>query len=190
MRSAQAMGIMQPVRACQPLPESSNSMCEERPDRGCVRLLPLVALAVLGSCAPPPPPPEVELPPTTLSAPRSLQTIADGHWELIASTFFAGGRLPGARRPTLEFKGGRLAAFSGCNHATGNAIEADGRMAVGLLAVTRIACPEPLASFEQRFFRLIESEPLLRMEGELLVLVDGDDNARFQRSGLAPSVRP
>jgi heat shock protein HslJ len=63
-------------------------------------------------------------------------------------------------------------------------------MTVGRLATTRIACPEPLASFEQRFFRLIESEPLLRMEGELLVLVAGDDNARFQRSELAPGARP
>lgn len=157
-----------------------------------MRLIPLVltAAAALAACAAPAPPPEVELPPTTVDAPRSLQAIADGRWELVASTFFAGGRLPGARRPTLVFKGGRLAAFSGCNHATGNAIEADGRMTVGRLATTRIACPEPLASFEQRFFRLIESEPLLRMEGELLVLVAGDDNARFQRSELAPGARP
>ena len=156
-----------------------------------IRPLALLAAAILAACAaPPPPPPPFELPPTTAVAPRTLQAIADGRWELMASTFFAGGRLPGARRATLEFKGGRLAAFSGCNRATGNAIEADGRMAVGRLAMTRIACPEPLASFEQRFFRLIEAEPLLRREGSSLVLVAGDESARFQRSDSAPGVKP
>jgi heat shock protein HslJ len=150
-----------------------------------------VAISVgLASCAAPAPPPTVELPPTTTDAPRALRAIADGRWELVASTFVAGGRLPGTRRATLEFKGGRLAAFSGCNHAAGNAIEADGRMAVGRLAITRMACPEPLASFEQRFFRLIESEPLVRMEGSLLVLTAGDEIARFLRSESSPGARP
>ena len=167
-------------------------MCahEVRPDDRRGRLILVAAAAALAACAAPAPPPVVELPPTTVDAPRKVQTIADGRWELIASSFYPGGRLPGARRPVLEFKAGRLAAFSGCNRATGNTIEADGRMAVGRLATTRIACPEPLASFEQRFFRLIESEPVLRMEGPLLVLVDGNENARFQRSEFAPGAKP
>lgn len=154
-----------------------------------VRFMVAAALVALGACATPPPSPE-ELPPTTSDAPRPAQPIADGRWELIGSSFIIGGRLPGARRPTLEFNGGRLAAFSGCNRATGNAVEADGRMAVGRLATTRMACPEPLASFEQRFFRLIESEPELRFEGEELVLAAGDENARFQRAEMAPGARP
>jgi heat shock protein HslJ len=154
-----------------------------------VRFMLVAAVAGLGACAAPPPSPE-ELPPTTADAPRPAQAIADGRWELIGSSFITGGRLPGARRPTLEFKDGRLAAFSGCNRATGNAVEADGRMAVGRLATTRMACAEPLASFEQRFFRLIEAEPELRIEGEVLVLVAGDENARFQRAEMAPSARP
>ncbi|MBI3918808.1 MAG: META domain-containing protein [Betaproteobacteria bacterium] len=152
------------------------------------RVLSAAALSVLGACAAPPPSPE-ELPPTTADAPRPAQPIADGRWELVGSSFIAGRRLPGARRPTLEFKDGRLAAYSGCNRATGNAVEADGRMAVGRLATTRMACPEPLASFEQRFFSLIEAEPELRLEGEELVLVAGSENARFQRAEAAPGAR-
>lgn len=148
----------------------------------CVRLMVAAAVAGLGACAAAPPPPAVELPPTTVDAPPTARPIADGRWELIESSFAAGGRLPGARRPTLEFKGGRLAAFSGCNRATGNAVEVDGRMAVGRLAVTRMACPEPLATFEQRFFRLIDSEPALTIEAEQLVLVAGNERARFKRS--------
>ena len=160
----------------------------QRPGR--LGLGPIAISVGLASCAAPAPPPTVELPPTTTAAPRTLQAIADGRWELMTSSFFAGGRLRGARRATLEFKGGRMAAFGGCNRATGNAIEADGRMAVGRLAITRIACPEPLASFEQRFFRLIESEPLLRLEGSLLVLTAGNEIARFQRSEFAPGAKP
>jgi heat shock protein HslJ len=154
-----------------------------------VRLALIAALAAFGACAAPPPPSPEELPPTTADAPRPVQPIADGRWELIGSSFITGARLPGARRPTLEFKGGRLAAFSGCNRATGNAVEADGRMAVGRLATTRMACSEPLASFEQRFFMLIEAEPELRIEGEELVLVAGNENARFQRAEAAPGAR-
>lgn len=146
-------------------------------------------LSALGACAAPPPSPE-ELPPVSTDAPPPAQAIADGRWELIASSFAAGGRLPGARRPTLEFKDGRLAAYSGCNRATGSVVEAEGRMAVGRLATTRMACPEPVASFEERFFKLIDSEPLLRIEGEELVLVAGEDNARFQRADAAPGTRP
>ena len=142
----------------------------------------VAVLTGLGACAAPSPPPPVELPPTTVDAPPAARPIADGRWELIESSFIAGGRLPGARRPTLEFKAGRLAAFSGCNRATGNAVEADGRMAVGRLVMTRMACPERLASFEERFFRLIESEPMLSIDAELLLLVAGNDKARFKRT--------
>jgi len=151
-------------------------------NRACARFVRIAALAGLGACAAPPPPPAVELPPTTANAPAAARPIADGRWELIESSFAAGGRLPGARRPTLEFKGGRLAAFSGCNRATGSAVEAEGRMAVGRLAMTRMACAEPLASFEERFFRLIESEPVLEIDNELLLLVAGNERARFKRS--------
>ena len=154
-----------------------------------VRFMLVAAVAGLGACAAPPPSPE-ELPPTAADAPRPVQPIADGRWELIESSFITGGRLPGARRPTLEFKDGRLAAFSGCNRAIGNAVEADGRMSVGRLATTRMACPELLASFEQRYFRLIESEPVLRIEGEELLLVAGDERARFQRAEMAPGAKP
>jgi heat shock protein HslJ len=148
-----------------------------------------VALVAFGGCTSAPPPP-VELPPTAVDAPRVPQRIADGRWELVGSSFDTSERLPGARRPTLEFKAGRLAAFSGCNRAMGSAIEADGRMAVGRLAATRMACPEPLASFEQRFFKLIESDPVLRIDGQSLTLIAGNDSARFRRADDAPGAAP
>jgi heat shock protein HslJ len=146
-------------------------------------VLAAVLLAATAGCtAPTRLPPAVEPPPAAADAPRLPQRIADGRWELIESNFASGAQSPGARRPTMEFKAGRLAAYSGCNRASGDAIEAEGRMVVGLLAATRMACAEPLASFEQRFFKLIQSEPLLRIEGRSLTLIAGNDNARFRRA--------
>ena len=158
------------------------------------RLAPVLAAMLLagtaGCTAPTRLPPAVEPPPATVDAPRAPQRIADGRWDLVKSSFDGGGQSAGARRPTIGFKAGRLSADSGCNRASGDAIEADGRMVVGLLATTRMACAEPLASFEQRFFRLIQSEPLLRIDGRSLTLVAGNDSARFRRaddtSGSAP----
>ena len=147
------------------------------------------ALAGLVACAATPPP-EEELPPVTADAPPPAQPIAEGRWELIASTLAAGGRLPGAARATLEFKDGRLAAYSGCNRAVGSAVEAEGRLAVGRLATTRMACAGSLGDFERRYFSLLQSEPLLRFEGDELVLVAGKENARFQRAELAPGAKP
>ena len=147
-------------------------------------------LALVSACATAPPPPPLEPPPTAVDAPRVRQRIADGRWEIVESSFDSGGRLPGARRPMLEFKAGRLAAYSGCNRASGDAIEAEGRMVVGLLATTRMACAEPLARFEQRFLKLIQSEPLLRIEGQSLTLIAGNDSASFRRADDVPGTAP
>jgi heat shock protein HslJ len=72
----------------------------------------------------------------------------------------------------------------------GDAVDAEGRLAVGRLATTRMACPGPLAAFEQQFFGLIEAEPVLRYEGDVLLLIDGKKQARFRRADSAPGVRP
>jgi hypothetical protein len=47
-----------------------------------------------------------------------------------------------------------------------------------------------LASFEQRFFKLIESDPVLRIDGQSLTLIAGNDSARFRRADDAPGAAP
>ena len=126
-----------------------------------------VALAQGCAVAPAPKPDPIPLP--------------QGQWELVSATFAEHGRVPGAARATLAFQNGQLSAFSGCNTATGELSGGDGRFEVKELATTRRACPEPVAWFEFRYFRVLRSSPSYHVDGELLVLTLGNDIARFRR---------
>lgn len=107
--------------------------------------------------------------------------LPQGSWELVSATFAEHGRIPGAARATLAFDNGQLSAFSGCNTATGALGGGDGQFAVKEMAVTRRGCPEPLAWFESRFFKMLRSTPSYHVDGETLVLTLGNDRARFRR---------
>jgi heat shock protein HslJ len=104
-----------------------------------------------------------------------------GSWELVSATFAEHGRIPGAARATLAFENGRVSAFSGCNTANGTLAGGDGQLEVKELAVTRRGCPEPLAWFESRFFKMLRSTLSYHVDGEILVLTLGNDLARFRR---------
>lgn len=120
---------------------------------------------------------------TTLAPEAALPPIPlpDGSWEIVAASFAQTGRVPGAPRATLAFQDGRISADSGCNSASAPVRGVDGRLQVEKLAATRRACPEPLGWFESRFFGLLKAGPLYRVDGDTLVLVAGDNNARFRR---------
>jgi heat shock protein HslJ len=121
------------------------------------------------------------------AAPAPKMPVSDGSWELVTSSFIGAGRIPGVPRATLGFKGGRLSAFSGCNRANANAYHTDGRLEVAALAATRRGCPEPLSTFEARFFKLLRSQPVYRVEGDTLTLVDGEQSAKFRRAVAGPA---
>jgi heat shock protein HslJ len=126
-------------------------------------------IALLQGCAAP----EVaKLPPIPLP---------EGHWELVSATFAEHGRIPGAARATLAFSNGQLSAFSGCNTATGELAGGDGQLEVKELATTRRACPEPLAWFEFRYFRMLRTAPTYHVDGDVLAIGAGNDRARFRR---------
>jgi heat shock protein HslJ len=108
--------------------------------------------------------------------------VPDGNWELVTSTFIGAGRIPGVPRPTLTFKDGQLAAFSGCNRASAAARLVDDWLEVGAMAATRRGCPEPLGSFETRYFKLLAERPVFRVDGDTLTLVAGKQNARLRRA--------
>ena len=112
--------------------------------------------------------------------PGSSSRIPDGEWELATSSFVEGGRMPGVPRARLAFRDGRISVFSGCNTATAPVRDAGGRLRTGELATPR-TCPQPVASFDARFFRLLRGEPVYRIEGDTLTLADGDHSARFRR---------
>jgi putative lipoprotein len=107
--------------------------------------------------------------------------LPQGRWELVSATFAERGRVPGAARATVAFENGRLSAFGGCNTATGELGGGDGQFEVKEIALTRRACPEPVAWFESRFFKVLRASPSYHVDGELLVLTLGSDVARFRR---------
>jgi heat shock protein HslJ len=142
-----------------------------------VRWFAALLCALIQGCVTPPPEPG---PP-----PREpvIAPVPDGNWELVTSTFIGTGRIPGVARATLAFRDGRMSAFSGCNNASGAARLVDDWLEVGAMATTRRACPEPLGSFEIRFFKLLGARPVFLVDGDALTLVSGSQNARLRRAG-------
>ena len=148
--------------------------------RSCLLALAALALAATHGCTPAPPPIEAPREAAPVPAP-ALIPVPDGSWELITSTFVGAGRIPGVPRATLAFRDGRVFAFGGCNTANATARNADGRLEVLALTTTRRSCPEPLGAFETRFFKLLQSQPVFRIESDTLLLAAGDHSARFRR---------
>lgn len=107
--------------------------------------------------------------------------LPHGRWELLSANFTDIGRIPGVPRATLDIRGDRLTAYSGCNRGTTSVASVDGRMVISELAATRRACGEPLSSFESRLFKMLREKPYFRTENGVLTLAAGDLSARFRR---------
>jgi heat shock protein HslJ len=119
-----------------------------------------------------------------------VSAVPDGDWELVNSTFIGTGRIPGVPRATLAFKDGQMSAFSGCNRASAAARLLDDWLEVEAMAATRRGCPEPLGSFETRFFKLLGARPVFLVDGDTLTLVAGSQNARLRRAGAGNGQNP
>ena len=86
-------------------------------------------------------------------------------------------------RPIMvRFESGRLAGFSGCNNFTGSyALEGD-RMAIGPVASTQMACPEPGSAIEQAFHAALKETWRIEVVGdELTAQTDSGETLRFVR---------
>lgn len=116
--------------------------------------------------------------------------LPEGLWEMTASSLVDMGHMPGIARATLQIRGGRLSAFSGCNTGAGAVSAVDGKMVVAAMASTRRACLNPAGDFENRYFKLLQAQPSFRTEGDTLTLVAGDDTARFRRSDEKTAEKP
>jgi heat shock protein HslJ len=141
----------------------------------------LFCALVAGCVTPPPEPPPRE---------PVVSAVPDGNWELVTSTFIGAGRIPGVARATLAFKDGTMLAFSGCNRASAGARLVDDWLEIEAMAATRRGCPEPLGSFETRFFKLLGARPVFMLDGDSLTLVSGSQNARLRRAGAGSAQNP
>lgn len=77
----------------------------------------------------------------------------------------------GLTRPvTLRFESGRISGYSGCNNFSGSYRLEDGRVTVGPVASTQMACPEPGASVERAFHQALAGTLQYSIDGDALTL--------------------
>lgn len=93
----------------------------------------------------------------------------------------AGRTVPEGVAVTLEFpEPGQIAGRSGCNRYSGPIGVADGRLVIGPLAMTRMACPPPQSEFERLFIATAAKARRLERDNSALVLVAEDEEpSRF-----------
>ena len=77
----------------------------------------------------------------------------------------------GLTRPaTLRLESGRLSGFAGCNNFSGSYRVENGRLVVGPVASTQMACPEPGASVERAFHQALTGTLQYAIDGNALAL--------------------
>jgi heat shock protein HslJ len=98
--------------------------------------------------------------------------LAGREWRVIE---IAGARPPPAARFSIGFlPDGRVAGRSGCNRFSGKAEFDQGRLAIGPLAGTRMACPPPLMTVEAQFLGVLQAVDRWSIQRGRLVLTARD----------------
>ena len=73
-----------------------------------------------------------------------------------------------------------MAGRSGCNRYSGPIGVIDGRLVIGPLTMTRMACPPPQSEFETLFVAATENaERLARDNSALVLFASGQEPSRF-----------
>jgi len=76
---------------------------------------------------------------------------------------------------TLEFDGrGTVQGYGGCNRFSGSFTLQQGKLVIGPLAVTRMACPEPANSFEISYLEALDNARAAARTEFRLALQDAD----------------
>jgi heat shock protein HslJ len=127
--------------------------------------LALLALSVAGCATSPPASPLPE-------------GLTGTHW---VARSLAGRAVPENVAVTLEFpEPDRVAGRSGCNRYGGPIGVQEGRLVIGPLAMTRMACPPPQSEFETLFVAVVDQALRLERDNTALVLIaDGQEPSRF-----------
>jgi len=104
------------------------------------------------------------------NAVTSAQDIIDTAWR---PTNIGEMRLQEDSNMIVQFKtGASLVGHSGCNRFFGDYEISAGVLSIGLLGTTRMACPEPVNSFEISFMEALQSARTLSRTETRLVMRD------------------
>lgn len=118
------------------------------------------------------------------AAPAAAAPLENTSWRLTA--------LPGASLPaeqgrnavTVDFEGGRVHGFAGCNQFFGSYVQKGDRLELGSLGATMMACAEPAMSVEDRFLKSFSGALRVAVAGDELTLTPegGGEALRFERA--------
>ncbi len=100
----------------------------------------------------------------------------DGHvWQLLEVGGLAFTLPPGSTVPSISFdtESGKASGHAGCNQFFGQFVISGSSLSFEQLGTTRMACPEPLASVEQRFLAALGNTDGYAMQGSELLLLSG-----------------
>ena len=116
--------------------------------------------------------------------PAASASLQDSTWRL---TRLPGRTLPAAQERnavTVSFKGGRVHGFSGCNQFMGSYALDGGRLVLGRLGGTMMACPEPAMSVESHFLKALSGAFGVAVAGDTLTLTPagGGEALQFERA--------
>jgi len=119
---------------------------------------------------------------TTPSEPPSV-VDPNGEWQLIEGS--VDGQtltLPPDVPVTLVVEGSGVSGRSGCNQYFGEFTLVDGRVTLGGLGGTEMACEEPIMALEAAYLGGLAKVDSARMDGETLVLTGPAVELRFERT--------
>lgn len=100
-----------------------------------------------------------------------------------------GEQIPGGGPLTVQFDGGQISTFAGCNHGSGTADLSEGRIATQL-ATTMMGCPPPLGDADQWMSRFFDARPSWSLDGDTLVLQTDSATVTLQDKKVVHPDRP
>ncbi|MDM0014469.1 META domain-containing protein [Variovorax sp. J22P168] len=134
----------------------------------------LVALSAAAAGAQPQRPAPAVAP----TLPGPLAAIEGPTWRLTQLRGFDAARLPtGPRAVTARFEGGRVSGFSGCNRYFGTYSARDGRLVIGAIGGTMMACEPGAMALETAVHRALAGTFRAQVSGDRLAL-DSDAGER------------
>jgi heat shock protein HslJ len=129
----------------------------------------------------------------TTTTSRVEATALAGRVFLSSSATEAGGPRPlaGPRPIRLSFEESRFSADPGCNSLGGSYRITGGRLQVGELATTEMACEDPALMEQDRWFAdLLLATPTITLSADELILTGGDTSIVFTDREVAVPDRP
>lgn len=101
-------------------------------------------------------------------APAMAQTDLVGTtW--LAEDIMGRGVVDRAQSTLQPLPNGRVAGSGGCNRFTGNGIISDGKVKIGTLATTRMACPPALMDQEAKYLKALAASRRYEIGGDGLM---------------------